>query len=118
MTFHAAGGRQFASPAGGQRCPSRSTPLAVDGGSATSRAGPKWVPLAAGQGRVASRQCDRAADFSRPHPRTGPLEPQSGCSRVMSVVFCDGKDVCSRLIGHFYRTTRNLGSLHCKGLEL
>ena len=78
----------------------------------------KRVPLAAGQGRVASRQCDRAADFSRPHPRTGPLEPQSGCSRVMSVVFCDGKDVCSRLIGHFCRTTRNLGSLHCKGLEL
>ena len=118
MTFHAAGCRQFASPGGGPRCPSRSTPLAVDGGSATSRAGPKRVPLAAGQGRVASRQCDRAADFSRPHPRTGPLEPQSGCSRVMSVVFCDGKDVCSRLIGHFCRTTRNLGSLHCKGLEL
>ena len=55
--------RRFAAPAGGPCCPSSSTPLAADGGSATSRAGPKRVPLAAGRGRVAGRQCDRAADF-------------------------------------------------------
>ena len=118
MTSHAAGCRLCAAPAGGQRCPYSSTPLAVDGGSAISRAGPKRVPLAAGQGRVTRRQCDRAADFSRSHPRIGPLEPQSGCSRVTSMVFCDGKDGCSAIIEHFCRTTRILVTLYSQGLEL
>jgi len=118
MTSHAAGCRLCAAPAGGQRCPYSSTPLAVDGGSAISRAGPKRVPLAAGQGRVTRRQCDRAADFSRSPPRFGALEPPSGCSRVVSVVLCDGKDGCSAIIEHFCRTTRILGTPNCKGLEL
>ena len=118
MTFHAAGCRQFASPGGGPRCPSRSTPLAVDGGSATSRAGPKRVPLAAGQGRVASRQCDRAADFSRSHPRTGPLEPPSGCSRVTLSAVSGRKDGCSHLIWYVCRTTRIFHRLLRAGLEL
>ena len=76
MTSHAAGCRLCAAPAGGQRCPYSSTPLAVDGGSAISRAGPKRVPLAAGQGRVTRRQCDRAADFSRSPPGSGPWSHQ------------------------------------------
>ena len=118
MTSHAAGCRLCAAPAGGQRCPYSSTPLAVDGGSAISRAGPKRVPLAAGQGRVTRRQCDRAADFSRSHPRIGPLEPQSGCSRVMSVVLCDGKDGCSGIICSLCRTTRIFQRILGAQLEL
>jgi hypothetical protein len=53
-----------------------------------------------------------------PVNRIGAVGPRGGCSRVTSVVLCEGKEVCSHLIEHFSRTTRILGSFYSQGLEL
>ena len=76
-----------------------------------------------GEAHAASRVRGRrhrpvGSALARIDPRIGAVGPRSGCSRVTSVVLCEGKEVCSHLIEHFSRTTRILGSLYSQGLEL
>ena len=76
-----------------------------------------------GEAHAASRVRGRrhgpvGSAFARIDPRIGAVGPRSGCSRVTSMVFCEGKEVCSHHIEHFCRTTRILGTLYSQGLEL
>ena len=76
-----------------------------------------------GEAHAASRVRGRrhrpvGSALARIDPHIGAVGPRSGCSRVTSVVLCEGKEVSIHLIEHFCRATRILGSLHCKGPEL
>ena len=76
-----------------------------------------------GEAHAASRVRGRrhrpvGSALARIDPRIGAVGPRSGCSRVTSMVLCEGKEVCSHLIEHVSSTTRILGSAKCKGLEL
>ena len=76
-----------------------------------------------GEAHAASRVRGRrhrpvGSALARIDPRIGAVGPRSGCSRVTSMVFCDGKDGCSAIIEHFCRTTRILVTLYSQGLEL
>ena len=75
-----------------------------------------------GEAHAASRVRGRrhkpvGSALARIDPRIGAVGPRSGCSRVTSVVLCEGKEVCSNLIEHVSSTTRILTSFYSQGLE-
>ena len=64
------------------------------------------------------RQRPVGSALARIDPRIGAVGPRSGCSRVTSMVLCEGKEVCSHHIEHFCRTTRILVTLYSQGPKL
>ena len=82
-------------------------PGRAEAGAACGRSGPRHQTSVRPSGRLLSIT-----------PRIGPLEPPSGCSRVVSVVLCDGKDGCSGIICSLCRTTRIFHRILGAQLEL